>query len=159
MNKNMSAKGGAAFGGKTLLLIHGPNLNFLGKREEKHYGALTLKQLENLVGREAGKYGFRTKVFQSNHEGVLIDFLQKHAVSSSGIIINPGALAHYSYSLYDALVDANIPAVEVHLSKIKSREVWRRKSVTAPACVSVISGKKEKGYVEAVKKLSKPINP
>jgi 3-dehydroquinate dehydratase-2 len=142
---------------KTILLIHGPNLNFLGKRDPRHYGALTLKKLEQFVAYEAKKLGFHLKFSQSNHEGDLVDFLQENASKAVGIIINPGALTHYSFSLHDALLDAETPTVEVHLSDIKTREPWRRVSVTASACIAQISGKKEKGYIEALKLLAKKI--
>lgn len=143
---------------KTILLVHGPNLNWLGRRAAKHYGRLSLAQIETLVRREAKKFGLKVLAFQSNHEGALIDFLQERAKGACGIVINPGALAHYSYALYDALLDAGLPAVEVHLSDIGSREAWRKKSVTAAACQAVIAGKKEKGYAQAVKKLAELIN-
>jgi 3-dehydroquinate dehydratase-2 len=143
---------------KTILLIHGPNLNLLGQRDHKFYGSLTLKQLENLVKRQAGKLKLAVKTFQSNHEGALIDFLQKNAASACGIIINPGALAHYSFALHDALLDAGLPAVEVHLSDISKREAWRRKSVISAACAKVIAGKKERGYVQALGVLKKIID-
>lgn len=137
-----------------IILIHGPNLNLLGRRDTAQYGKLTLEGIEALVQGEAKKAGAEVKAFQSNHEGALIDFLQAESASADGIIINPGALTHYSYALHDALLDAKIPAVEVHLSDISSREEWRRISVTAPACIAVIAGKKEKGYIEAVEVLS-----
>lgn len=140
---------------KTILLVHGPNLNLLGKRDQRHYGSLTLKALARAVQNKAKTLGLSVKTFQSNHEGALIDFLQKNSHRAAGIIINPGALTHYSYALYDALVDAGLPAIEVHLSKIKMREAWRRKSVIAPACVKTISGKKLKGYFEALNYLKK----
>ena len=143
---------------KTILLIHGPNLNLLGQRDRQLYGSLTLKQLENLVKRQAGKLKLVVKTFQSNHEGALIDFLQKNAASACGIIINPGALAHYSFALHDALLDANLPAVEVHLSDIRKKEIWRRKSVISGACAKVIAGKKERGYVEALNVLKRIID-
>jgi 3-dehydroquinate dehydratase II len=142
---------------KTILLIHGPNLNRLGARDAHHYGTLTLKSIEGLVAREAKKAGIKVKAFQSNHEGALIDFLQKHSGRAAGIIINPGAFTHYSYALHDALKDTLLPCVEVHLSDIKSREEWRRHSVTAAACIAQISGKKEKGYSEALELLSRNI--
>ncbi len=144
---------------KTILLIHGPNLNFLGRRPEKHYGTLTLKNLEALIAGEAKKYGFTVKTFQSNHEGEIIDFIQQNAPKAAGMIINPGAFTHYSFAIHDAILDAEIPAVEVHLSNINKREQWRKTSVTAPACVAQIAGKKEKGYLEALKILSKKIAP
>ncbi|TSC87256.1 MAG: 3-dehydroquinate dehydratase II [Parcubacteria group bacterium Gr01-1014_8] len=133
-----------------LLLIHGPNLNRFGERDAAQYGSVTFAQIESLVVDETKKLGHGVKKFQSNHEGALIDFLQAESKNAHGIIINPGALSHYSYALYDALVDTKLPVVEVHLSDIKSREAWRRISVTAPACIAQISGKKEAGYSEAV---------
>ncbi|MEN9561265.1 MAG: hypothetical protein RIQ56_538, partial [Candidatus Parcubacteria bacterium] len=130
---------------KKILLIHGPNLNKLGTRDASHYGSLTLKSIEDLVTAEAEKMDLQVRIFQSNHEGELIDFIQKESPEAAGIIINPGAFTHYSYALHDALLDSKIPCVEVHLSDIKSRETWRQNSVTAPACVAQISGKKELG--------------
>ena len=140
-----------------LHLVHGPNLNFLGRRDPKHYGNLTLPALEKTVKAEAKKHGFVVKSFQSNHEGELIDFIQKSANSAKAMIINPGAFTHYSFALHDAIVDAELPTVEVHLSNIKMREEWRRTSVTAPACIAQISGKKELSYVEAVQFLAKKL--
>lgn len=142
---------------KKILLIHGPNLNKLGARDSSHYGTLTLKSIEDLVGAEAQKLGLEVYAFQSNHEGALIDFLQEEAASAAGIIINPGAFTHYSYALHDALLDAKVPCVEVHLSDIKSREPWRQISVTAPACIAQISGKKDQGYIEALQLLTAKI--
>ncbi len=139
---------------KKILLIHGPNLNMLGVRAHEHYGTLRLLDIEKLVGEEGAKLGFGVEAFQSNHEGVLIDFLQKEREHAVGIIINPGAFTHYSYALHDALVDTKLPCVEVHLSDISKREEWRRNSVTVPACIAQVSGKKEKGYVEALETLS-----
>ena len=134
----------------TILLIHGPNLNLLGKRDATQYGTATLAEIEKLVATEAKKNNFEVKSFQSNHEGALIDWLQKESKGAAGIIINPGALTHYSYTLHDALVDAGLPVVEVHLSDVNAREEWRKQSVTASACIAIVSGKKEKGYVEAL---------
>ncbi len=133
-----------------ILLIHGPNLNQLGQRDAAQYGSLTLADIEALVTAEAKKSGFAVKAFQSNHEGALIDFLQAESGKAAGIIINGGAFTHYGYALHDALVDTRLPAVEVHLSDISNREEWRRTSVTAPACIAMIAGKKEAGYIEAV---------
>ena len=103
---------------------------------------------------EAKKHGYLIAAFQSNHEGRLIDLLQKYRDTADAIIINPGALTHYSYALHDALVDTGLPAVEVHLSKVTEREPWRKISVTAPACKKVISGKKIQGYLEALSYLA-----
>ena len=134
----------------TLLLIHGPNLNLLGARDAEHYGSKTLKDIEVLVHDAAQKAGHTVVAFQSNHEGAIIDFLQKESPEAAGIIINPGALTHYSYALHDALRDTKLPAVEVHLSDINSREEWRKVSVTSPACIAQVSGKKEAGDIEAL---------
>lgn len=141
---------------KKIILIHGPNLNLLGIRDKKHYGNFTLAMLENIVKKEAKKIGIKVTAFQSNHEGALIDFLQKHR-HADGIIINPGSLTHYSYALHDALLDTNLPATEVHLSNIFKREKWRSVSVTAPACKKIISGEKVAGYLEALHYLNKII--
>lgn len=137
----------------TILLIHGPNLNRLGKRDALNYGSKTLADIEALVTSEAKELGHTVKPFQSNHEGALIDYLQNESGSANGVIINPGALTHYSYSLLDALTDTGLPCVEVHLSDINSREEWRKISVTATACIAQISGKKEAGYIDALKLL------
>ncbi|MDF3055564.1 MAG: 3-dehydroquinate dehydratase, type [Gammaproteobacteria bacterium] len=137
-----------------LLLIHGPNLNWLGKRDPKHYGQLTLADIEDLTRQTAKQNSFQLSTYQSNHEGALIDTLQTRTSNTVGIIINPGAFTHYSYALYDALLDTQLPIVEVHLSNINQRESWRSISVTAPACIEVIWGEKEKGYVRAVEILA-----
>lgn len=141
----------------TILLVHGPNLNLLGRRDTAHYGSKTLKDIEDLMQDAAQKAGHTVMAFQSNHEGALVDFLQKESSRATGIIINPGALTHYSYTLHDALRDTKLPAVEVHLSDINSREEWRKVSVTSPACIAQVSGKKEAGYLEALEILQKSI--
>lgn len=138
---------------KKIMLIHGANLNGLGKRNSDYYGTLTLKEIETLTLKELNKFNYDMISYQSNHEGYLIDALQFHAENSHGIIINPGAFTHYSYALHDAILDTGLPAIEVHLSNVEQREEWRKKSVTSAACVCVISGKKEQGYIEAVNKL------
>ena len=138
---------------KRILLLHGPNLNQLGQRNPELYGSLTLNTIVDLVNATIAGQQYQVLAFQSNHEGALIDFIQEHHNDADGIIINPGALTHYSYALHDALVDAQLPTVEVHLSDIYQREEWRRHSVIAPACIAQISGKKEQGYVEAARVL------
>jgi 3-dehydroquinate dehydratase type II len=138
---------------KKILLLHGANLNWLGKRDKNHYGSLSLNDIETITRAAARKSGYAVIAYQSNHEGDLIDALQLHSGDCCGIIINPGAFTHYSYALYDALVDTQLPIVEVHLSKISEREEWRRTSVTVPAAIKCIEGKKEQGYVEAVEVL------
>ncbi len=136
-----------------ILLIHGPNLNMLGKRDPDIYGDQTLAQIEALVVKRAKELGASIFSFQSNHEGALIDFIQVESPKSSAIIINPGALTHYGYSLRDALSDSMLPVVEVHLSNIHARERWRHKSVIKDVAVEQISGKGWKGYIEALEML------
>jgi len=133
-----------------LLLIHGPNLNMLGKRNRDLYGDKTLAELETIVTKRARELGVLTNVYQSNHEGALIDFIQNEAPKADGIIINPGALTHYGLSLRDALDDSNLPVVEVHLSNIHAREEWHRKSVIEELAKTQISGLGWHGYIDAV---------
>jgi 3-dehydroquinate dehydratase-2 len=130
--------------------MHGINLNALGKRDPAIYGTLTLQAIEELAVNEAKQFGYEMLCYQSNHEGDLVDTLQSLSSQCVGIIINPGAFSHYSYGLLDALLDTGLPVIEVHLSDISQREEWRKHSVTAAACVTVIKGKKEQGYREAV---------
>lgn len=138
---------------KNILLLHGPNLNLLGLRDSKHYGSGTLADLEIYVQNLAKDKGYRVNHYQSNSEGDLIDILQSESSFHAGIIINPGALSHYSYALHDALLDTKIPSVEVHLSNLEERENWRQHSVTAAACIAKIHGKKWEGYREALELL------
>lgn len=144
-------------GNRRILLVHGPNLNLLPKRDASHYGHVSLQEIETLVSEAGTKYGYDLETFQSNHEGALIDWLQKESPGAAGIIINPGALTHYSYALHDALLDTKLPCVEVHLSDVSTREEWRRTSVTAPACIAQVSGKGAQGYVEALNMLQKKL--
>lgn len=137
----------------TILVINGPNLNMLGKRNTGHYGTFTLKEIHTLLSRVAEKEGMRLIFFQSNHEGAIIDFLQKKAGAASGILINPGALTHYGYSLRDALVDSNLPIVEVHASDIRRREEFRKIDVLKEIALTVVMGKKEISYIEGLEKL------
>ena len=129
-----------------ILVINGPNLNMLGKREPEHYGEQTLESIENTLSQKAPELGCELTFFQSNHEGEIIDFIQKEAHSAAGILINPGALTHYGYSLHDALADCGLPVVEVHLSNIYTREYWRRHSVTADVIIGQVAGFKAESY-------------
>ena len=131
---------------KRVLIVNGPNLNLLGKREPHIYGTRSQEDLKQVVQDRAGKLGFEISFFQSNHEGELIDFLQKEAPGSAGIVINPGALSHYSLALYDCLQALALPVVEVHLSNIHAREEFRSRSVTARAARGVITGLGFAGY-------------
>ncbi|MEK7656381.1 MAG: type II 3-dehydroquinate dehydratase [Elusimicrobiota bacterium] len=138
-----------------ILVLHGPNLNLLGEREPEIYGALTLAGLNALIRAESSRLGLRVRIFQSNHEGALIDLLHKHRRWAEGVLINPGAYTHYSYALRDALSAVALPAVEVHLSDIRKREKWRRTSVTAPVCVASVMGKGPRSYLEGLARLKR----
>jgi 3-dehydroquinate dehydratase-2 len=137
-----------------ILVIHGPNLNMLGKRDKSIYGEKTLDQIDALLKKEARSLDVDVMTFQSNHEGALVDFVQEQADSAQGIIINPGALTHYGFSLLDALVDAKLPIIEVHLSNIYRREEWRAKSIFAPIAQGQISGLGWRGYIAALQALA-----
>jgi len=136
-----------------ILVIHGPNLNMLGKRDKSIYGEKTLQEIDALLRKEAKALSVDVVAFQSNHEGSLVDFIQEHADSARGIIINPAALTHYGFSLLDALVDSKLPVIEVHLSNIYHREEWRAKSIIAPMTQGQISGLGWRGYVAALQVL------
>ena len=123
-----------------IMIINGPNLNALGKRDKTQYGDKTLSQIETILKTEAKSLGADIITFQSNSEGNIIDFIQKNSSQAAGIIINPGALTHYGLSLRDALVDSGLPVVEVHLSNIYAREDWRAKSVIVPIARGQITG-------------------
>ena len=140
---------------KRIVVVNGPNLNLLGKREPHIYGTRTLADLEQEVRAKAAELGVTVSFFQSNDEGAIIDFLQKEAPGALGIVINPGALSHYSLALYDCLTALNVPTVEVHLSNIHAREEFRSKSVTARAARGVITGLGFAGYRMAMEYLVK----
>ena len=136
-----------------ILVINGPNLNMLGRRDPRHYGGTTLSEIERTLQDKAGDLGLSVDLFQSNHEGAIIDRIQSSS-DASGIIINAGALTHYGLSLRDALVDAGLPVVEVHLSNIHAREEFRRHSVVAPIAVGQIAGLGWRGYLYALEFLA-----
>lgn len=133
-----------------LLVINGPNLNFLGIREKSVYGNQDYQYLCDMIENKAKETGNDITVFQSNHEGAIIDAIQQAAGVYDGIVINPAAYTHYSYAIYDALRAVDVPAVEVHLSNIRQREPFRQVSVTAPACRGQIVGHGFDGYLEAL---------
>ena len=133
-----------------ILVIQGPNLNNLGNRDHAIYGATTLDTIHSELRQTATEHGVDIDTFQSNHEGELIDYIQQNANSDCAIIINPGALTHYSYSLRDAIADTQASAIEVHLSNIHAREEWRNQSVIADTCIGQISGLGAYGYTAAL---------
>jgi len=133
-----------------VLLLNGPNLNLLGEREPEIYGTTTLPQIESLVAERARELGVSMRTFQSNHEGALVDRLQEVRKWADGVIFNPGAFTHYSYSLRDAIAATRLRVVEVHLSDLDKREAWRRISVIAEVVAHRIVGKGVAGYLEAL---------
>jgi 3-dehydroquinate dehydratase-2 len=136
-----------------ILIVHGPNLNLLGKRKKEIYGDKTLEEINSLLQQQAKELGVEIITFQSNSEGSLIDFIQAESPTAEGIIINPGALTHYGLSLRDALGDTDLPVIEVHLSNVYSREEFRQRSVIAPIAKGQISGLGWKGYIAALRTL------
>ena len=137
-----------------ILVINGPNINMLGKREPHIYGSQTLDDLIDFVN-DTFKDNFEIDFFQSNHEGYIIDKLHEADGLYDGVIINPGALTHYSYAIYDAIKSISINCVEVHISNIHNRtEEFRKKSVTAGACIGQISGFGFYGYILAINALA-----
>lgn len=136
-----------------VLLLNGPNLNMLGRREPEMYGTQKLEDIERMVVDAGHSVGVEVRCYQSNHEGALIDAIHDAAGWASGMIINPGAYTHYSFALRDAIKAAGLPAVEVHLSNIHARENWRRQSVTAEACIGLVSGFGAHSYLMALQGL------
>jgi 3-dehydroquinate dehydratase-2 len=125
---------------KKVLVLHGPNLNMLGIREPGVYGAITLEAINENLFRLAKQVDLEIEVFQSNHEGELIDHIHQAFGVQDGIVINPGAFTHYSYAIRDALSSVSLPTIEVHLSNIHKRESFRQQSVTAPVVIGQIAG-------------------
>jgi len=138
-----------------LLVINGPNINFLGIREKGVYGTSNYETLEKMIEEYAKKLGFEVEIFQSNHEGAIIDKIQDaYYTKVDGIVINPGAFTHYSYAIRDALASVeDIPKIEVHISNVHKREEFRHVSVTAPVCTGQVVGLGLNGYLYALEAL------
>lgn len=134
-------------------IVHGVNLDQLGRRDPQHYGGLTFDALEFRISGWAGELGLTTRFFQSNHEGELVEHLHKLEGLADAIVINPGAWTHYAWAIRDALEIAGLPAVEVHLSSPRDREEWRHVSVVEELCLSTVSGRGPDGYRDALVEL------
>ena len=135
------------------LVIHGPNLNLLGRREPEVYGRMSFEEVNDRIRSAAEELGIEVEIFQSNSEGAIIDAIQYAMDTKDGIIINPGAFTHYSIALRDALASIGLPVIEVHMSNVYAREDFRKISVTAPVAVGVISGFGPESYVLALRAL------
>lgn len=133
-----------------ILIINGPNLNLLGKREPHIYGTKSLDDLNEHLGKLASELQLDLEFFQSNSEGEIIDYMHQHGIDADGMIINPGAFTHYSYAIRDAISAVGTDTVEVHLSNIYDREEFRKKSVIAPVCIGNIVGFGYYGYAMAL---------
>ena len=132
---------------KKICLIHGPNINFTGIREKGVYGTLTFDEINDEIRKKADELDFEVEIFQSNHEGAIIDKIQACYGSKDGIIINPGAYTHYSYAIRDAIAAVKIPVIEVHMSNIHKREEFRHHSVISPVCAGQIAGFGKESYI------------
>jgi 3-dehydroquinate dehydratase-2 len=131
-------------------VMHGVNLDQLGRRDPQIYGALTLVELERRIEQEAGRLDLEASFFHTNHEGEFVERLHSLRGQADGVLLNPGAWTHYSWAIRDALEIAALPAVEVHLSDVRNREPWRRVSVIAELCFATVSGRGAEGYGDAL---------
>ena len=134
-------------------VMHGVNLDQLGRRDPAQYGTLTLDELEVRINGAANELGLDTRFFQTNHEGQFVERLHRLEGLADGLILNPGAWTHYSYAIRDALEITGLPAIEVHLSDVETREAWRRESVIRDICIARVIGKGAAGYREALERL------
>jgi 3-dehydroquinate dehydratase II len=134
-------------------VMHGVNLDQLGRRDPAQYGTFTLDQLEVKIGSAARELGLVTQFFRTNHEGEFVERLHRLEGLADGVVLNPGAWTHYSYAIRDALELTGLPAVEVHLSDVENREEWRRRSLIGELCLARVAGKGPAGYREALERL------
>jgi 3-dehydroquinate dehydratase-2 len=131
-------------------VMHGVNLDQLGRRDPQLYGTLTLAELEQQVREQAEELGMRARCFHTNHEGQFVEHLHSLAGEADAILLNPGAWTHYAWAIRDALEIAALPALEIHLSDVRRREPWRRQSVISDLCFATIAGQGPDGYREAL---------
>jgi 3-dehydroquinate dehydratase II len=134
-------------------IMHGVNLDQLGRRDPAHYGSLTLEELERRISDDARDLELEVRFFQTNHEGKFVEHLHRLEGLADAIVLNPGAWTHYSYAIRDALELTRLPAIEVHLSDVDAREEWRRTSVITDLCVARVAGKGPDGYRDALERL------
>jgi 3-dehydroquinate dehydratase-2 len=139
-------------------VMHGVNLDQLGRRDPLLYGTLTLAELELQIGAQAQELGLSTSFFQTNHEGAFVERLHALRSEADAIILNPGAWTHYAWAIRDALEIAALPAVEVHLSDVEHREPWRRVSVIGELCLATVSGRGPEGYRGALERLREELD-
>jgi 3-dehydroquinate dehydratase II len=135
-------------------VLHGVNLDMLGRRDPDHYGTLTLAELQTRIKRFAGDLDLEATFFQTNHEGEFVEYLHRLPERADAAVLNPGAWTHYSYAIRDAVEVTGMPAVEVHLSEVDEREAWRRTSVLEGLVLAVISGQGAEGYRQALEILN-----
>jgi 3-dehydroquinate dehydratase II len=138
-------------------VMHGVNLDQLGRRDPQLYGTLTLPELEQRIEADARELGLRTRFFHTNHEGVFVEHLHGLRGEADGVILNPGAWTHYAWAIRDALEIAALPAVEVHLSDVPRRESWRRVSVIGELCIASVAGRGADGYRDALARLAEEL--
>ena len=138
-----------------ILVIHGPNLHLLGKRQPELYGSETLPQLNSRIKKHAAELGVKVRIFQSNCEGAIIDLLTRQAAWADALVINPAAYTHYSYAIRDAIEGLALPAVEVHLTDISKREPFRKLSVIKSVCLAQFKGGGAASYLKALNYLKK----
>lgn len=139
-------------------VLHGVNLDQLGRRAPAHYGTLTLDELEVQIQAAGDELGLETTFFRTNHEGEFVERLHRVEGLAEGLVLNPGAWTHYSYAIRDALELTGLPAVEVHLSDVNAREPWRRQSVIGELCIARVAGKGPDGYRDALEHLRKELS-
>ena len=139
--------------GNRVAVLHGVNLDQLGRRPAAHYGTLTLMQLEARISDWGAELGLAVQFFQTNHEGAFVEELHRLEDTTDGLVLNPGAWTHYSFAIRDALEIAALPAVEVHLSDVAAREQWRQVSVIRELCFATVSGRGPEGYRDALAQL------
>ena len=144
---------------KRIEVMHGVNLDQLGRRDQLQYGELTLGELELKISDTADELGLATRFFQTNHEGEFVEHLHRLEGLADGILLNPGAWTHYSYAIRDALELTGLPAVEVHLSDVDNREQWRRHSVIRELCIDRVAGQGPEGYRDALLRLKRELSP